>query len=60
MRTRKDFSDLASFDASLKTNPKYIPTSAGQILDDYRHYLGQMQGKLPQLFTYIPGLTRNR
>jgi uncharacterized protein (DUF885 family) len=52
---QEGFSDLASFDASLKKNPKYIPTSAGQILDDYRHYLGQMQGKLPQLFTYIPG-----
>jgi uncharacterized protein (DUF885 family) len=52
---KEGFSDLASFDASLKKNPKYIPTSAGQILDDYRHYLGQMQGKLPQLFTYIPG-----
>jgi uncharacterized protein (DUF885 family) len=36
-------------------NPKYIPTSAEQILDDYRKYLGQMQAKLPQLFTYIPG-----
>ncbi len=32
------FADLASFRASLKTNPKYIPTSAEQILDDYRHY----------------------
>jgi uncharacterized protein (DUF885 family) len=52
---QEGFSDLASFDASLKKNPKYIPTSAGQILDDYRRYLGQMQGKLPQLFTYIPG-----
>ena len=52
---QEGFSDLASFDASLKKNPKYIPTSAGQILDDYRRYLAQMQGKLPQLFTYIPG-----
>jgi uncharacterized protein (DUF885 family) len=52
---KEGFSDLASFDASVKKNPKYTPTSAGQILDDYRHYLGQMQGKLPQLFTYIPG-----
>jgi len=52
---QEGFSDVASFDASLKKNPKYIPTSAEQILDDYRHYLGQMQGKLPQLFTYIPG-----
>jgi uncharacterized protein (DUF885 family) len=52
---QQGFSDLASFDASLKKNPKYVPTSAGQILDDYRRYLGQMQAKLPQLFTYIPG-----
>jgi uncharacterized protein (DUF885 family) len=52
---KEGFSDLASFDASLKKNPKYVPTSSGQILDDYRHYLGQMQAKLPQLFTYIPG-----
>ncbi len=52
---KEGFSDLASFNASLKTNPKYIPTSAEQILDDYRKYLAQMQGKLPQLFTYIPG-----
>jgi uncharacterized protein (DUF885 family) len=52
---QEGFSDLASFDASVKKNPKYIPTSAEQILDDYRRYLAQMQAKLPQLFTYIPG-----
>jgi uncharacterized protein (DUF885 family) len=52
---QEGFADLASFNASLDKNPKYIPTSAGQILDDYRKYLGQMQAKLPQLFTYIPG-----
>src|SRR6201996_5620803 len=52
---QEGFPDVASFDASLKKNPKYIPTSAEQILDDYRRYLDQMQGKLPQLFTYIPG-----
>jgi uncharacterized protein (DUF885 family) len=52
---QEGFSDVASFDASIKKNPKYVPASADQILDDYRRYLGQMQGKLPQLFTYIPG-----
>jgi uncharacterized protein (DUF885 family) len=52
---QEGFSDLVSFSESLKTNPKYIPTSAEQILDGYRKYLAQMQGKLPQLFTYIPG-----
>jgi uncharacterized protein (DUF885 family) len=52
---QEGYSDLASFSASLAKNPKYIPTSAEQILDDYRKYLAQMQPKLPQLFTYIPG-----
>jgi uncharacterized protein (DUF885 family) len=48
------FADLASFRASLKTNPKYIPTSAGQILDDFRRYIAQMEPKLPELFTLLP------
>src|SRR5580692_314355 len=48
------FADLASFRASLKTNPKYIPTSAVQILDDFRHYIAQMEPKLPELFTLLP------
>lgn len=51
---RAGFSDLASFRASLKDNPKYIPTTAEQILDDYRRYIGQMQSKLPGLFTVLP------
>jgi len=51
---KEGFADLASFRASLKTNPKYIPTSAEQILDDYRHYISQMQAKLPDLFTLLP------
>jgi uncharacterized protein (DUF885 family) len=48
------FADLASFRASLKTNPKYIPTSADQILDDFRRYIAQMEPKLPELFTLLP------
>ena len=52
---QEGYSGLASFSTSLAKNPKYIPTSAEQILDDYRKYLAQMQPKLPQLFTYIPG-----
>jgi uncharacterized protein (DUF885 family) len=51
---KQGFPDLASFRASLKTNPKYIPTSADQILDDFRRYIAQMQPKLPQLFTVLP------
>jgi uncharacterized protein (DUF885 family) len=51
---KEGFADLTSFRASLKTNPKYIPTSAEQILDDFRHYIAQMEPKLPQLFTLLP------
>jgi uncharacterized protein (DUF885 family) len=48
------FADVASYRASLKTNPKYIPTSSEQILDDFRRYIAQMQPKLPELFTLLP------
>jgi uncharacterized protein (DUF885 family) len=48
------FKDLASFQQSLKTNPKYIPTSSEQILDNFRHYIDQMRPKLPELFTVLP------
>ncbi len=51
---KEGFADLAAFRASLKTNPKYKPTSAEQILDDFRHYIAQMEPKLPQLFTLLP------
>ena len=49
------FPDLASFRASLKTNPKYYATSSEQILDDFRKYIAQMQPKLTEFFTFIPG-----
>jgi uncharacterized protein (DUF885 family) len=51
---KEGFADLASFRASLKTNPKYIPTSGEQILDDFRRYIAQMEPRLPQLFTLLP------
>ncbi len=51
---KEGFSDLASFRASLKTNPKYKPASAEQILDDFRCYIAQMEPKLPELFTLLP------
>ena len=51
---KEGFPDLASFRASLKTNPKYIPTSAEQILDDFRRYIAQMEPKLPELFGLLP------
>jgi uncharacterized protein (DUF885 family) len=51
---KQGFTDLVSFRASLKTNPKYIPTSADQILEDFRQYIAQMEPKLSELFTLLP------
>lgn len=48
------FSDLKSFRASLKSNPKLIPASRQQLLDAYRHYIEQMEPQLPKLFGLLP------
>jgi uncharacterized protein (DUF885 family) len=52
---KEGFPDLASFRESLKTDPKYIPVSSQQILEDFRKYIAQMQPRLPELFGFIPG-----
>ena len=52
---KEGFADLASFRQSVKTNPKYKATSSQQIVDDFTKYIAQMQPKLTELFTYIPG-----
>ena len=51
---KEGFTDLVSFRNSLKTNPKYKPTSSEQIVDDFRRYIAQMQPKLPELFRLMP------
>ncbi|NYF79958.1 DUF885 domain-containing protein [Granulicella arctica] len=48
------FSDLKSFNAALKTNPKEHPTSKQQLLDAYRNYIAGMKPKLPELFGRLP------
>jgi uncharacterized protein (DUF885 family) len=48
------FADLASFRASLKTNPKLHPASADALFAAYRGYLAPMQAHLPQLFGRLP------
>jgi uncharacterized protein (DUF885 family) len=52
---KEGFADLASFRRAIETDPKYKPASAEQIVDVFRRYVGQMQPKLPDLFTFIPG-----
>ena len=51
---QQGFADRKSFDASLKTNPKLIPTSREDILNTYRGYIAGMQPQLPKLFGLLP------
>ncbi len=48
------FQDRKSFQESLKTNPKLIPTSREDILNTYRGYIAGMQPELPKLFGLLP------
>lgn len=48
------FADLKSFQASLKTNPKLVPSSREQILEIYRKYIAQMEPQLPKYFGLLP------
>jgi uncharacterized protein (DUF885 family) len=51
---REGFSDRKSFQESLKTNAKLIPTSREDILNTYRGYIAGMEPQLPQLFGLLP------
>ncbi|MHB8303681.1 MAG: DUF885 domain-containing protein [Acidobacteriaceae bacterium] len=48
------YNDLRSFHTALVNNPKEHAQSGAQLIDLYRHYSDQMEGKLPQLVTKIP------
>jgi uncharacterized protein (DUF885 family) len=48
------FADLKAFRASLRTNPKLVPSSREEILEIYRKYIGQMEPELPKYFGLLP------
>jgi len=48
------YKDLSSFRAALNSDPRYIPKSPDEIVDDFRRYVGQMQPRLPELFGAFP------
>jgi uncharacterized protein (DUF885 family) len=51
---RLGFADLKSFRDSIPKMPSLHPKSREQILDEYRHYIGQMTARLPELFGRLP------
>ncbi len=48
------YSDLKSFQAAVKDDPKLHGHSRQEILDLYRKYIDQMDAKLPQMFGRLP------
>jgi len=48
------YADLKSFRAALNNDPRYVPKSADQIVDDFRNYVDQMRPRLSSLFGHIP------
>ena len=51
---KSGYADLNRFRSALNNDPKYIPKSAQQIVDDFRHYVSLMQPRLPELFGVFP------
>lgn len=48
------YADGKSFRAAVNADPKLVPTSRQQIVDEYAHYIAQMKPHLPQLFGLLP------
>jgi uncharacterized protein (DUF885 family) len=48
------YPDAKSFTKAVHSDPKLMAKSREQILNNFRHYIGQMEPKLPQLFGLLP------
>jgi uncharacterized protein (DUF885 family) len=51
---KQGYKDLASYRVAINSDPKWTPKSEQQIVDDFRHYIAEMQPKLPELFGLLP------
>jgi uncharacterized protein (DUF885 family) len=48
------YADGKSFRVAVNADPKLVPTSRQQIVDEYTRYIAQMKPHLPQLFGLLP------
>jgi len=48
------YRDLNSFRVEVNRDPKYIPKSPDEIVQDFRRYIDQMRPRLPELFGVLP------
>ncbi len=54
LAVKSGYKDLSSFREAMNGDPKYVPKSSEQIVEDFRRYVGQMQPRLPELFGVVP------
>ena len=50
LAAKSGYPDLQSFQSALNHDPRYIPSSPEQIVDDFRGYVEKMTPRLPELF----------
>ena len=48
------YADAQAYRSELQQDPRYRPSTAQQIVDDFRRYVDRMRPRLPQLFGTIP------
>jgi uncharacterized protein (DUF885 family) len=51
---KNGYPDLPTFRKAIESDPKYVPHSSQQIVDDFARYIAQMRPKLADLFTVVP------
>jgi uncharacterized protein (DUF885 family) len=51
---KQGYPDLAAFRKAINSDPKWVPASEDQIIADFKHYIDQMQPRLPELFNLLP------
>jgi uncharacterized protein (DUF885 family) len=51
---KQGYPDLAAFRKAINSDPKWVPKSEDQIIADFKHYIDQMQPRLPELFNLRP------
>ncbi len=51
---KQGYKDLASWRVAINADPRWKPKSEEQIVADFKHYIDQMQPKLPELFGLLP------
>ena len=51
---QQGYKDLASFREAINKDPRWTPKTEQQIVDDFQHYIQQMEPKLPELFGLLP------